>query len=90
MSVIKLKVNVSKLNKDKLYKGETGMWAEIVLIPTPESEWGDYVIREGITKEERLDGKKGTILGNADIIVKNEPDRKEKTQDNQPPEELPF
>lgn len=69
MSAITGSINVNKISKDRLYQGERGKWLNIVLVPTPDSDYGDYMIVESIPYEERQAGKKGTILGNAKIIV---------------------
>jgi len=60
------KINVSKIDKDKMFVGKKGTYLDLVLIPTPNSEYGhDYMVVQGITKEERDAGQKGNILGNA-------------------------
>jgi len=54
------KINVLKINKEKLFKGEKGTYLDIVIIETPNSEYGDYMIKQS--------GKMGEdmpILGNA-------------------------
>ena len=66
------KIDVTKIDKARLYKGEKGTYLSITLIPTPEGKYGDYMIVEEISKEEREAGKKGTILGNAKNLVKKE------------------
>jgi len=71
--MITLKIDVLKIDKDRLYKGEKGTYLSCVLIPTPNSEYGDYMIVESVTKEERESGTKGTILGNAKILKQSEP-----------------
>lgn len=62
------KVDVTKIDKSKLFKGAKGTYLDIVLIETPNSQYGDYMIAQSVTKEERLAGVKGAILGNAKII----------------------
>lgn len=62
--MISIMINVDKINKDKLYKGEKGTYLNAVLIPTPNSQYGDYMVVESISKEEREAGGKGVILGN--------------------------
>ena len=66
--MITLKIDVTKINKARLYKGEKGTYLNCTLIDTPNSEYGDYMIVEETTKEERESGTKGTILGNGKII----------------------
>jgi len=77
--MISLSIDVSKINKDRLFKGKSGTYLDAVLIPTPDNQYGnDYMIVESISKEEREAGNKGTILGNAKIIKK----RTEEPQEN--------
>jgi len=66
--MITLKIDVTKINKSRLYKGEKGTYLSCTMIDTPNSEYGDYMIVEETTKAEREAGTKGTILGNAKII----------------------
>ena len=66
--MITLKIDVKKIDKSRLYVGEKGTYLDCVLIPTPNSEYGDYMVVESVTKAEREAGQKGTILGNGKII----------------------
>jgi len=85
--MIALKIDVKKINKERLYIGEKGTYLSCVLIPTPNSDYGDYMIVESITKQEREAGQKGTILGNGKIIGQQgsfvDPDP-ERNSDNPP------
>jgi DNA-binding cell septation regulator SpoVG len=68
MKVIKLNLNVSKITKEKLVKGEKGLYLNCALIETPNNEYSDYMIVEEISKEEREAGQKGEILGNGKVF----------------------
>ena len=71
--IIKLSINVTKIDKEKLYKGKKGTYLDAVLIPTPNNQYGnDYMIVQEVTKEEREAGKKGEILGNAKFLKKRD------------------
>ena len=86
--LIKGSIDVLKINKEKLYKGKKGTYLNVVLIPTPTSDYGDWMIVEEATEEERKAGEKGTILGNAKVLVKKEEGSQEK---NKPEDDsLPF
>lgn len=61
---INIKINVSKLDKSKLFKGKEGFYANITAIETPKGKYGDWMIVEDLSKEERGTDKKNTILGN--------------------------
>ena len=82
--LIKGSIDVLKINKEKLYKGKKGTYLNVVLIPTPNSDYGDWMIVEEASEEERKGGEKGTILGNAKVLVKKEEGSQEKKDD------LPF
>ena len=70
--MITIKIDVSKIDKSRLYKGNKGTYLSAVLIPTPNGQYGDYMIVEEVTKEEREAGKKGTILGNGKELKRRE------------------
>lgn len=65
---ITAKIDVTKIEKARLFKGAKGTYLDVVLIETPQSQYGDYMIVQSVTKEEREQGIKGPILGNAKII----------------------
>ena len=83
--MITAKIDVSKIDKDKLYKGEKGVYLNVVLIETPNSEYSDFMVVQETTREEREAGIKGGILGNAKILVREE---KELTEEDK--KDLPF
>ena len=70
--IIKLNIDVTKIDKARLYKGAKGTYANFtVLLRDETDQYGnDGMIIEDVSKEERESGKKGTILGNAKIIGK--------------------
>lgn len=57
---ISISVNVDKVDKDKFFKGKKGRYMDLVLFETPESEYGDYLVKQRGTADEKL-----PILGNA-------------------------
>ena len=84
--MIKLQIDVTKIDKAKLFKGEKGTYLNCVLIETPNSPYSDYMIVQDTTKEERDAGIKGAILGNAKKYEFQQP-----TQDgNNEPDDMPF
>lgn len=63
------KIDVSKIDKTKLYQGKTAKFLDIVLIPKKDDKYGDdYMIVQGLPKAERDAGNRGAILGNAKIM----------------------
>ena len=70
--MITARINVDMIDKKRLYKGKKGTYLDVVLIDTPDSKYGDFMIVQSIPKEERQEGKKGTIIGNGKILIKKE------------------
>ena len=73
--IIKLNIDVTKIDKSRLHKGAKGTYANFtVLLRDETDQYGnDGMIVEDVSKEEREAGKKGTILGNAKIMGKKQP-----------------
>jgi hypothetical protein len=90
--MISIRIDVKKINKDRLYVGQQGTYLNCTLIDTPNSEYGDYMIVEETTKAEREAGTKGTILGNGKIVrPKGEQVQVVQTTNHVPTEDdLPF
>lgn len=65
--MIKYKIDVTKIDKDLLYKGEKGTYLNGVFFENKNgtSEYGDdgYIVQD-ISKEARDRGEKGPIIGN--------------------------
>jgi len=62
---IKIKINVGKIDKTALFKGEKGTYLDVVLWETPDSQYGDdYRVVQDLPRERRDAGEKGEILGN--------------------------
>jgi hypothetical protein len=68
--IIKLNIDVTKINKQRLHKGAKGIYANLTVLlrDEPDQYGNDGMIVEDVTKEERESGMKGTILGNAKIV----------------------
>ena len=65
--IIRLKINVTKIDKAKLFKGEKGTYLDCTLLYNSDADqYGNNgMIIQDATKEEREAGNKGAILGNA-------------------------
>lgn len=69
--VILCKLNVSKIEKHRLFKGEKGTYLDCALVPSDNNQYGDdFMIVQSVSKEEREAGKRGAIIGNAKFIKK--------------------
>ena len=68
--VISIKIDVSKIDKSKLYKGEKGIYLDAVLMynSEPDQYGQNGMIVQSVSKEEREKGVKGEILGNAKVL----------------------
>lgn len=63
--MITVKVNVSQVDKARLFKGAKGTYLDLILIETPNGEYGDFMVKQQVTKEEREAKLQMPILGNA-------------------------
>lgn len=69
-NIIRGKIDVSKIDKDRLFRGAKGTYLDIVLLPVDESKFGEtHLIKQDVSKEEREAGVRGEILGNAKEVV---------------------
>ena len=57
---ISININVDKIDKKRLFEGKKGRYMDLVLFETPDSEYGDYMVKQRGEKGERM-----PILGNA-------------------------
>jgi hypothetical protein len=57
---ISINVNVDKVDKERFFKGKKGRYMDLVLFETPDSEYGDYMVKQRGGKGEKM-----PILGNA-------------------------
>ena len=56
---ISINVNVDKVDKKRLFEGKKGRYMDLVLFETPDSEDGDYMVKQRGEKGEKM-----PILGN--------------------------
>jgi len=79
--MISISIDVTKIDKVKLFKGEKGTYLDAVLIDTPNNTYGnDFMIVQSVSMEERALGVKGEILGNGKIIVRKEQPKESPTE----------
>lgn len=71
---ISVKLDVSKIDKSKLFKGEKGTYLDATIIMKDEpDQYGNIgMIVQNVSKEEREKGVKGAILGNVRYLVKKQ------------------
>lgn len=72
---VSLKIDVSRIDKNKLFKGAKGVYLDAqVFIDIDElDQYGNSgMITQAVTKEEKAQGVKGNILGNAKVFWKDQ------------------
>lgn len=62
--MIKLKIDVKKIDKSKLFVGAKGTYLDCVLVDRPDDFGSDGFVSQDVTKAERDAGQKGVIIGN--------------------------
>jgi len=67
---IALKIDVSKIDKSRLFQGKKGTYLDAVLfLKDDDDEYGNNgMIVQSVTQEEREAGTRGAILGNSKQI----------------------
>lgn len=71
---IAIKIDVSKIDKSKLYKGEKGIYLDAVILmkDEPDQYGNNGMVVQNVTKEQREAGEKGAILGNVKYIAQSQ------------------
>ena len=86
--MIAAKIDVTKINKEYLYKGKSGTYLDVTLIPNKDGQdqyGNDGFIAQSVSKELRDQGVKGPIVGNYKTIqkqAKQQPKPQAKPQDD--------
>lgn len=71
MAIIRIKIDVLKISKAHLYKGEKGTYCDITLLENKngEDQYGNsWMVVQDLGKEARERGEKGPILGNGKYV----------------------
>lgn len=56
---ISININVNKVDKKRFFEGKKGKYLDLVLFETPDSDYGDYMVKQRGDKGEKM-----PILGN--------------------------
>ena len=88
--ILKLKIDVTKIDKTTLFKGQKGVYldATVLIKEAPDQYGNDGMIVQDVSKEAREAGQQGAILGNAKWATGNGPDqaaRKQSQPQSRPP-----
>lgn len=75
--ILRLKIDVTKLDKSAFFKGNKGTYADITVLlkDEPDQYGNDGMIVQDVGKERREAGEKGPILGNAKWAGQKQPQR---------------
>jgi hypothetical protein len=96
------KIDVSKIDKSRLYKGAKGTYLEVIVYEneTPDAFGYDYSMKQTCTKEEREAGLKMPYIGNGKKVgvkaqppqrtTRNIPRAQPQAQDVEDDSEIPF
>lgn len=91
-TTVTLKIDVSKIEKERLFKGQKGTYLDaVVFLDTEADQYGNNgMIVQSVSKEERDAGKRGAILGNARIIGAPVAPEEVTAGDEEEDDDLPF
>jgi hypothetical protein len=94
--IITASIDLTQLDKKRFKEmtrknGNKAVFCELVLIETPGGQWGDYMIKQGVTKEERQQRLEMPIIGNGKNVGgmrQEQPERAETRVDDD--SQIPF
>lgn len=72
---VSLKIDVSKIDKARLFKGNKGTYLDATVFVDVEQadQYGNHgMITQDVSKEERQQGVRGEILGNCKVFYKDD------------------
>lgn len=80
--MITVKIDVNKVDNNRLYRGEKGLYLDAVIFMNdgPDQYGNDGMIVQQVLKEERERGVKGAILGNVKIIGQQQAPQQQQQQ----------
>lgn len=91
---IAIKIDVTKIEKERLFKGQKGTYLDAVLFleDEPDQYGQSGMIVQSVSKEERQAGVKGPILGNVKLIGQQAPSQPKQSESNfeEQDDDLPF
>ena len=90
---LNLSIDVTKIVKDRLYKGEKGTYLNLttfVDLDNADQYDNNGFISQSVTKEERANGVQTPILGNVKVIYKDGDSAPAPSQQAELEEDVPF
>lgn len=100
--MITVSIDVTKLDKSRFKavtrkNGEKALFCDLILVDTPESEFGDYIVKQSLSKEDRESGVQLPILGNGKNVqvgnkndVQGKPAQKKGKSASNDGDDIPF
>jgi hypothetical protein len=96
--MISLSIDVTLLDKARYKKitrknGKEAVFCDLILFETPDSAYGDFMVKQSVTKEEREARIEMPILGNGKTIGTQAAKPKAKAQEPSPQaanDDVPF
>ena len=85
---IKIRVDVTKLNKSLFYHGKKGIYLDLLLCAKPNEYGDDGFVMQSISKEQRNAGKRGSIVGNWRELSKAKNEQNSEDEGND--DDIPF
>ena len=93
---LSIKINVSKIDKNRIFKGKTGNYLDLTTFIDLDNEghYGDHgFISQSVSKEEKNNGVQTPILGNCKVFYrddKQQQSRQEPEQQSAIDDDIPF
>jgi len=87
---LSLKIDVSKIDKNRLFKGSKGTYLDATIFVDLDEldQYGNSgMITQDVSKEEKQNGVKGNILGNGKVFWKDSGNTNQ--QQRQAPQQMP-
>lgn len=75
ISIDLTKLDYSRVKPFNRQNGDKAEFLELILLESPTSQYGDYIVKQSVTKEERMAGKEMPILGDGKIYKPQERER---------------
>ena len=85
---INLSIDVTKIDKSKLYQGKKGTYLDVTMFVDLDStdQYGSNgMVTQSLPKEERDAGHKGAILGNSKVFWRDEKPQQMQSQPSSRP-----
>ena len=90
---VSLKINLSKLDKARLFKGQNGnvyLDATVFVDLEEKDQYGNSgMITQDVTKDEKASGVKGNILGNCKVFWRDQQQAQQAPQQRQQAQQVP-